>query len=466
MEEEALSVTHHTAEVAGQTLAYTATAGRLPVSMGDQQCQMFFTAYTLDGVEDLTQRPITFAFNGGPGSSSEWLHLGMLAPRRVETDQDGQPTQLPVKIVDNPCSVLDMTDLVFIDPVDTGYSRVVEGSDPNAFYSYSGDIISVSEFVRLYVTRYGRWGSPKYLAGESYGTTRAVGMANYLSDAYAMALNGLMLVSSANDFSVLMTDPMNELPYTLYLPTYAAIGQYHGLLEEPYQSMPVEELIAEVRDFAATEYQAALFRGSALDEAQKEAVAEKVAAFTGLAKDYVLKQNLRVFLDDFCSSLLADRKLMVGRLDARYTGPLTEGDIGSGSTDPSSAILGSVFGMAINQYMGDELDYHSDLTYETLNHAINMAWNFGYDNHSLNQREDIYNAMSRNRFMKVWVLCGYYDLATPFGAAEWLFDHVFLNPEIRQNLSFTHYPSGHMIYMHEPSLAQFRQDAVSWYQGD
>lgn len=312
MEEEALSVTHHTAEVAGQTLAYTATAGRLPVSMGDQQCQMFFTAYTLDGVEDLTQRPITFAFNGGPGSSSEWLHLGMLAPRRVEMDQDGQPTQLPVKIVDNPCSILDMTDLVFIDPVGTGYSRVVEGSDPNAFYSYSGDIISVSEFVRLYVTRYGRWGSPKYLAGESYGTTRAVGMANYLSDAYAMALNGLMLVSSANDFSVLMTDPMNELPYTLYLPTYAAIGQYHGLLEEPYQSMPVEELIAEVRDFAATEYQAALFRGSALDEAQKEAVAEKVAAFTGLAKDYVLKQNLRVFLDDFCSSLLADRKLMVG----------------------------------------------------------------------------------------------------------------------------------------------------------
>ena len=466
-EEEALSVTHHTAEVAGQTLGYTATVGRLPVSMGDQKCQMFFTAYTLDGVEDMTQRPITFAFNGGPGSSSEWLHLGMLAPRRVETDQDGQPTQLPVKIVDNPFSILDMTDLVFIDPVGTGYSRAAEGSDPRAFYSYSGDIISVSEFIRLYATRNGRWGSPKYLAGESYGTARAVGVANYLADAYAMGLNGLMLISSANDYSVLMMeDRMNELPYALYLPTYAAIGQYHGLLEEPYQSMPVEELIAEVREFAATEYQAALFRGSALDEARKEAVAEKVAAYTGLAKDYVLKHNLRVFLDDFCADLLADRKLMVGRIDARYTGPLTEGDIGSSNADPSSAILGSVFGMAINQYLGDELDYHSDLTYKTLSNDINIAWDFGRDNYVLSQREDIYNAMSRNRFMKVWVLCGYYDLATPFGAAEWLFDHIFLNPETRPNLSFTYYPSGHMIYMHEPSLAQFRQDAVTWYLGD
>ena len=464
-EEEALSVTHHTAEVAGQTLAYTTTVGRLPVSMGDQQCQMFFTAYTLDGVEDVTQRPITFAFNGGPGSSSEWLHLGMLAPRKVEMDQDGQPTQLPVKIVDNPYSVLDMTDLVFIDPVGTGYSRVAEGSDPKAFYSYSGDIISVSEFIRLYATRNGRWGSPKYLAGESYGTTRAVGVANYLADAYAMGLNGLMLISSANDFSVLMVDPMSELPYTLYLPTYAAIGQYHGLLEEPYQSMPIEELIAEVREFAATEYQSALFRGSALDETQKEAVAEKYAACTGLSKDYVLKHNLRVFLSDFCADLLADRKLMVGRLDARYTGPLTEDDIGDGE-DPSFAALSNVFGMAINQYMGDELDYHSDLTYETLSSAINMAWDFGLNNQVLSQRADIYKAMSRNRFMKVWVLCGYYDLATPFGVAEWLFNHTFLNPETQQNLSFTYYPSGHMIYMHEPSLAQFRQDAVTWYQGD
>ena len=463
LEEEALSVTHHTAEVGGQTLNYTATAGRLLLDVQSQKCQMFFTAYTLDGVEDMTRRPITFAFNGGPGSSSEWVHLGMLSPRRVETDPDGQPTQMPVKIVDNPHSILDMTDLVFIDPVGTGYSRAAEDTDPKEFYSYAGDIASVTEFIRLYVTRNGRWGSPKYLAGESYGTTRAVGVANYLADYCSMGVNGLMLISSANDFSALMVSTSNELSYVLYLPTYAAIGHYHGLLAEPYQSMPLEELLAEAREFASTEYQSALFRGSRLDETAKDAIAEKYAALTGLSKDYVLKQNLRVFISDFCTELLADRKQTVGRIDARYTGPTTEGNIGNSGADPSTAILDSAFGMAVNQYFGGELDYHSDLKYETLSNEVNMEWEFGMDNAQLSQRNDIYTAMSRNRFMKVWVLCGYYDLATPFGCAEWVFDHVFLNPETQDNLSFTYYPCGHMIYMHEPSLTQFRKDAEAWY---
>ena len=463
--EEALSVTQHSVRLGRQTLNYIATAGRMPVSVEDDHCDMFFTAYTLDGVKDPTQRPITFAFNGGPGASSEWLHMGMLAPRKVETDENGQPTQLPGRIVDNPCSILDMTDLVFIDPVGTGYSRVSEGTDPNAFYSYAMDIASMSEFIRLYTTRNGRWGSPKYLAGESYGTTRAVGVANYLSNNYALGLNGLMLVSTANDFSTLMmSETTFDLSYVLYLPSYAAIGQYHGLLEEPYQSMPLEELIAEARDFAATEYQTALFKGSRLDDAEKDAVAEKVAALTGLKQDFVRKNNLRVHLVGFCENLLAEKKLMVGRLDARYTGPVTEGDLGAGDSDPSFAALGDLFGTAVNQYIGGELDYHTDLTYETMSGAVNASWSFGLDNQILLQEEDIYNAMSHNRFLKVWVLCGYYDLATPFGCAEYVYDHVFLNPETRQNLSFTYYPSGHMIYMHAPSLEQFRKDAEAWYR--
>ena len=459
-----LVVTEHTATFGDKTVNYTATAGTMVMDTALGQYEIFFTAYTARDVEDVAKRSITFTFNGGPGAASLWLHMGLLGPERIGVNPEGMLEDIQVGHNPNANSILDMTDLVFIDPVGTGYSRVSEGTDPNAFYSYAMDIASVGEFIRLYTTRNGRWGSPKYLAGESYGTTRAVGVANYLSNAYSLGLNGLMLISTANDFSTLMEENGLDLTYVLYLPSYAAIGQYHGLLEEPYQSMPLEELIAEARDFAATEYQTALFKGSRLDDAEKDAVAEKVAALTGLKQDFVRKNNLRVHLVGFCENLLAEKKLMVGRLDARYTGPVTEGDLGAGDSDPSFAALGDLFGTAVNQYIGGELDYHTDLTYETMSGAVNASWSFGLDNEMLLQERDIYNAMSHNRFLKVWVLCGYYDLATPFGCAEYVYDHVFLNPETRQNLSFTYYPSGHMIYMHAPSLEQFRKDAEAWYR--
>jgi len=464
--EEALSVTHHTAEIAGQTLSYTATAGRLPVEVDGNQCDMFFTAYTLDGVEDPGERPVTFAFNGGPGTASLFVHLGMMGPRRVDVDDDGVPNALPTRVVDNPCSILDMTDLVFIDPVGTGYSRAAEGTDPTVFWNYDGDVASVSEFIRLYASRNGRWGSPKYVAGESYGTIRAVGVADYLYQKYSMCLNGVMLISSINDSATAVEhrEEANELSYVLSLPTFAAIAWYHGKLDESYQSMTLEDYMDEVREFAGSDYQAALFKGTRLTDAELDDIAGRLAGYTGLDKEEVVRLNLRIFVDNFCTGLLKDKKLTVGRIDGRMTGPVTQGSIGDGDADPSMSTFGTAFGNAMNQYLAGELDYHTDLTYDCSGEAPYKAWKYNVDNRALDQKGTIYNIMSHNRFLKVWVLCGYYDLATPFFAAEWVYDHVFLNPENQENLRFTYYPSGHMIYMYHPSLEQFRKDAEAWYR--
>jgi len=300
----------------------------------------------------------------------------MLGPRRVDVNGDGEPTGLPTGLVDNPCSILDMTDLVFIGPVGTGYSRAMKGTDPSDFWTYDADIISVSKFIRLYTSLYGRWGSPKYLSGESYGTVRAVGVADYLATQYDMYVNGAILISSINDMSTALNERDNstDLSYVLTLPSYAAIVWYHGLLDEKYQSMSLEDYMAEVREFARGDYQYALFKGAQLSQAGLDDIAGRIAAYIGLKKEAVIR-----------------------------------------------------------------------------------------DNQALDQKKLIRNTMSRNRFMKVWVLCGYYDLSTPFFAAEWVYDHVFLNPENRENLSFTYYPAGHMIYMHQPSLEQFREDAEAWY---
>ena len=458
---DSLVRTQHSITLGGKTLDYTAVTGKMPVTVDGNKCEIFFTAYTKNGVEDITKRPITFAFNGGPGSCSEWLHMGVLGPRRVQVDKDGSPTELPAKLIDNEYTLLASTDIVFIDPVGTGYSTAAEGTNPNFFYTYSGDIASVGEFVRLYVARNGRWGSLKYLAGESYGTTRAIGLAEYLSAAYSMGVNGIMLISSINDFSVSMeTNRHADLPYVLMLPTYAAVGKYHGRLQEPWQSMELKAFLDEVKAFAAGEYQAALFKGRRLTGAERDAVVERLAAYTGLSKEVILENNLRVFLTDFCTKLLADQKLAVGRFDGRYTGPQN----GKGYTDPSDASLDNAFGTAINQYLGTELGYHTDQTYVTLSAQVNIGWSYGQDNNALDQKMIVQKLMSENKFLKVWVICGYYDLATPFGAAEWVYDHVFLNDEISKNLQFSYYESGHMFYMHLPSLVRFQQEAAAWFQ--
>lgn len=458
-------ITKHSAVINGQSLDYTAAAGTMVVNTVGGKCEIFFTAYTAGESGNAADRPLTFVFNGGPGSSSEWMHMGFLGPRRIEFDADGQVSRFPARIEDNGYSVLDMTDLVFIDPVGTGYSKPAEGEDLANFIGYENDNRTVGDFIRLYVSRNGRWSSPKYLAGESYGTIRAVGLSKYLSEKYALGLNGIMLISSINDFNTMMEQTPSDYTYALYLPTYAADAWYHGCLAPQYQNMELEDYLEEVRAFAGGEYLSALFAGRRLSDTAKDEMAARIAAYTGLEKRDVLKANLRVLYWDFCEKLLSDRGLVIGRIDGRYTGPATGGSMADGDSDPSMAALGDVYGTAVNQYIIDELGFSTDRHYEPLSLDVNKKWVYPTSEISgFGQEQIIYEAMSKNRFLKVWVLCGYYDMAMPFFAAEWVYDHVFLNKDYEKNLRFTYYPSGHMIYMHEPSLVQFREQAEEWYK--
>ena len=461
--EDNLSVTTHSTTINGKTIDYTATAGTMAISTDFGQYEIYFTAYTAKGVEDLAQRPVTFAFNGGPGSASLWLHMGLLGPQRIDVNAEGKLDQIPVGYKPNPYSILDLTDLVFIDPVGTGYSRVLPGTPEETFYSLEYDCASVGEFIRLYVSRNDRWASPRYLAGESYGTIRAVGVCEYLSSACHMSMNGLMLISSANDYGAISFIPGNETPYVSFLPTYAAAAWYHGKIGDPYKNMTLEEMLDEARAFAAGDYLSALYQGTRLTDAQEEDIASRMADFIGLSKDFILENNLRITMDNFCPELLADQNLMVGRMDSRYTGPIMEGNLGSGSNDPSSIGITESFTGVCQDYLSRELNYKTDRFYESLSPSIIMKWNFNRDNQILAQEPDIYNCMSGNRFLKVWVLCGYYDLATPFFGSEWVFSHIFLNPELEDNLSFTYYPAGHMFYLLESCLEKFHGEAEAWY---
>ena len=459
-------VLQHTAVIQGQSLSYTTTTGYMTVDTANGACEMFYMAYTLDGVQDLSARPVTFAYNGGPGAASLYVHMGFLGPRRIDVDENGETDTFPVGIKDNDYSILDLTDLVFIDPVGTGYSKPADGADLAGFVGYDNDLASVGDFIRLWISRNGRWLSPKYLAGESYGTTRSIGLAKYLFDEHSLNLNGIILISNISNFSVIM-DQTNapDLAYVLNLPTYAADAWYHKRLADQYQQMSLEDLLKEVRAFAGGEYLSALFKGRALDDAEKKEIAAKVAAYSGLTADKVEEYNLRIYYPDFCKMLLEDQKLVIGRIDGRYTGPLTSGDMGDGASDPSSMETDGIYKATFSHYISEELGFHTDMPYKDLSIDVNNAWSFPTDfGTAFSQENVLYEIMSKNRFLKIWVLCGYYDLATPFYSAEWDFDHVFVNDDREANIQFTYYPSGHMIYLHEPSLAQFRKEAEKWYQ--
>ena len=459
-----LVTTQHTAVIQGEEIAYTVTVGTMAVQTGGEACEFFFRSYTRDGVENIAERPITFAFNGGPGSCSYYLEFGCLGPRRAEMSEDGHSLSLPPRFVDNGNSLLDITDLVFIDAIGTGYSRPAEGAELSSFIGYENDVRSFGDFIRQYINRYKRWGSEKYIAGESYGTTRAVGICNYLSDNYAVNVNGLMLLSTINDFSQAIPSASNELPYAVFFPTFAADAWYHGMLGEHYQAMELEEYLDEVRDFVSTEYVPALFRGSRLTDAERNGLAERISSYLGLPEDYVIEKNNRIAEDDFLNGLLRENNLKIGRMDGRYTGLL----IDDGS-DPSSVESNLILGNAYYTYLTEELNYQTDRPYLPFNGEVSdgwtspapdLAWLGGY----FSQEEIIRSCMAKNPYLKVWVNCGYYDSATPFYAAEWVYAHVFLNEESRDNLSFSYYPSGHMFYLEKTSFDQFREEAQNWYQ--
>lgn len=477
-------ITERTVMINGLSVAYRATSGTLPLmdDNGKTKANIFFVAYErLDGPPSATPapsgdsgavssktfaaskpeaRPITFAFNGGPGSSSVWLHIGALGPRRVEMGPEGEMLPPPARLVDNEFSWLDMTDLVFIDPVSTGYSRAVEGEDPHQFHGLDEDVRAVGEFIRLYCTRYKRWASPKFLTGESYGTTRASALSGHLQD-MGMYLNGIILISPVLNFATIAFDTGNDMPYWLFLPSYTATAWYHKKLAPELQG-DLEATLREARAWASGDYLKALAAGDAIDAASKAQAVEKLARYTGLSKEYCDRANLRIRMNNFGKELLRDHDRTIGRFDSRYKGIDRDG-IGSGPDyDPSYAVVLGPFGTAFNHYARAELNVENDRTYEILTGRV-QPWNFGSaENRYANVAETLRRAMTNNPNLKVLIASGYYDLATPFFAAEYTATHLGLAESMRGNITQTYYPAGHMMYLRHDDLAKLKQDAAAF----
>jgi len=457
--EEKVVQTKHTVKVGGQEIKYTATAGTILLKLedGTPKASVFYVAYTRDDVSDTAKRPVTFTFNGGPGAASIWLHLGALGPRRVEMGDAGALLAPPYKLVDNEYSLLDVTDLVFIDPVTTGYSRAVPGEPDKQFHGVEEDIHSVGDFIRLYATRNRRWTSPKFLAGESYGTTRAAGLSGYLQQRYGMYLNGIILISSILNFQTAEFDTGNDLPYILYLPTYTAIAWYHKKLPADLQG-DLQKAVQESRNFAAHEYADALMVGDGLPAARRTEIAQKLSRLTGLSWEYLERSNLRIEIQRFDKELLRDQRRTVGRLDGRFTGIDEDAAGARPEYDPSLAAIVGPYTATFHDYVRGELKFESDLFYEYLTGRV-RPWNYEpYENRYLNVAETLRVAMTQNPFLRVFVGKGYYDLATPFYAAEYTFDHLSLDDSLHSHLSGGYYEAGHMMYVHHPSLVKLKAD--------
>lgn len=461
-----LSVTAHSAKIGGKTIEYGATAGTLTMAdeNGHPKAKMFFVAYNRAGVDDLSVRPITYCFNGGPGSSSVWLHLGAYGPKRVLMGDADDLVAPPWKLVDNNESLLDLTDLVFIDPVTTGYSRAVEGEDDSQFHGLNEDIRSVAEFIRLYTTRFDRWESPKFLAGESYGTTRAAGLSGYLQDRDGMYLNGIVLVSSILNFQTASFDTGNDLGSVLFLPTYAATNWYHTT-DKSVKRESIEDFAQAAREFAEGEYATALMRGDQLSAEERAAIVRKVSYYTGLSEKYVDQANLRIKIWQFTKELLRDReKRTVGRLDSRFKGIDATARGESSDFDPSMAAINGPYTATLNQYVRSELGFESDLPYEILTGRVH-PWNYRqYTNRYVNVAETLRSAMTKNRDLRVYVANGYYDLATPFFATEYTFSHLGLDPSLRDHVSMGFFEAGHMMYIRDESRRRLKKALTGFYK--
>jgi carboxypeptidase C (cathepsin A) len=476
--------TKHTLTIGGQEIKYTVTCGTLVLKeeaekTGDKageaegekaKASVFFIAYTRDdaangGVDDKSKRPITFSFNGGPGSSSVWLHLGVLGPRRVLMDDVGNPLPPPYRLVNNDYSLLDLTDLVFIDPVSTGYSRPVPGEKAKEFHGFKKDIESVGNFIHLYTTRYQRWLSPKFLIGESYGTTRAAGLSGYLQERHSMYLNGIMLVSVVLDFATLRFEPGHDLPHILYIPTFAATAWYHQRLAPDLQK-DLRATIKEAEAFAAGEYAAALHKGVALGDKERTRIVKQLARYTGLSADYIERTNLRIDIHRFVKELLRDERRTVGRLDSRFKGIDRDAAGEVNDYDPSLTNIMGPYAATFYDYVRGELKFESDLPYEILNFKVNENWSYAeHEGRYVKVGDTLRQAMTINPHLKVFVANGYYDLATPHFATEYTFNHLALDPSLHANLTLRHYEAGHMMYIHLPSLAQMKADLAEFVRG-
>jgi carboxypeptidase C (cathepsin A) len=456
-EDGKLSVTQHQITLDGKSLDYRATAGNMVMKdeAGKAKANIFFVSYDTQQ-PDPTTRPITFLFNGGPGAASVWLHLGAAGPKTVELDANALPVGPPFKLVDNQATWLRGSDLVFIDPVSTGFSRAAAGEDPGQFHGYTNDIASVADFIRVYITKNNRWGSPIYLAGESYGTTRASGLAGYLAERYGISVNGITLVSSVLDFQTLEPGGGNDLPYELFLPTYSAVAWYHKRLGPEYQA-DMDKTINAARKFATDEYAPALLKGASLTADERTHIIKQLSALTGINADLIDRANLRIGPGMFEKEVLGDGKQIIGRYDGRITGFDPNAEHGGPSYDPSLSRYRPAYSAAFNQYIRNELKFESDLPYEVLTGKVH-PWSMN-DEHGgyLYVTDDLESALVQNPHMRVQFISGYYDLATPFFSADYTIDRMNLSPEVRANVTHLYFPSGHMVYHNRDSAKKMAE---------
>ncbi|HTR27325.1 MAG TPA: hypothetical protein VMI10_25370 [Terriglobales bacterium] len=455
-------ITHHTITVGGKALAYTATVGRLPLKRADGkiEAEMFFVAYTLDGT-DAAKRPLTFSFNGGPGSASIWLHMGALGPKRVVLQQNGFMPAAPYRVEDNPDTLLDRSDIIMVDAMATGYSRAANAELTRKYLGLKGDVQAFGEFIRLYLSRYERWSSPLFLLGESYGTTRAAGLSGYLAD-HGIAFNGVTLLSTAVDFATLEWSDTNDLPYFLLVPTFNAIAAYHHKLPGDLTS-DLNKTRDEVVRWSLNDYAQALGEGDALSAEDHRKIVEQLARYIGLRPEVVEAHNMRIDVPTFMRELLLDQKLIAGRLDGRFTSP----DPGGRFFDPASAAILPPYTSAFNNYLRTELNYKSDTPYRVFayDEPVFQKWDWGNAQEGYPSTADsLRGAIIKNPYMKVLVMEGYYDLATPFAAANWTIDHLNLPPKFREGISYATYNAGHMVYIDRGEHDKMKKDLVEFME--
>jgi len=458
-------VSSHQITSGGKTIKYKAIASETYLKNKSEQpvASIWSVAYVQEGVSDYTKRPVTFVFNGGPGSASVWLHMGLFGPKLIKVNSDAKEDDgaAPYHLVTNTNGLFDLTDFVFIDPVGTGYSRVVGKGKVKDYWGLKEDAKSIASFIRQWITENDRWFSPKYIAGESFGTVRAVMVANTLEqDGQNMALNGLILISQALDYAGSTSVHDNITSYLTNLPSMAATAWYH---KKAGLGKTLESFIEECRAFTYNSYASALYRGSLLNEVEKNEIAEKLSYFTGLDKDYILKSDLRILIHRFQKELLADQGLALGRSDGRFTGnEVDKLSDGPHLGDASSYQLSAAYTAALNHYFATELNVKMNRPYVTLNDKIYKNWNWRlipegeqWEPSFVNVGRKLAETMRRNTEMKVMVASGYFDLMTPFFDAEYTFSRHGIE---REKIKMTYYEGGHMMYIHEPDFIKLSND--------
>jgi carboxypeptidase C (cathepsin A) len=456
---ESASVTDHTIRIGSQLVPYRATAATMLLKNDHDESigSLYYTAYTRTDARDPSQRPIAFIYNGGPGSASAWLHMGAFGPRRIVTTDAAPTPPPPYQVVDNGNSLIDVTDLVFLDPIGTGFSKPVGKGTGKDFWGVDEDAKSLAQFIEQYVSRNGRWSSPKYLIGESYGTTRSAVLVNRLQRD-GMAFNGVVLISSVLDFETLLFADGHDISYVLYLPSYAATAAYHKMIPAPAD---LGAFLTEVRQYAMGEYADALATGSTLPADRKAAVAKRLASYTGLSEDYLLKADLRVNLRQYMAELQRARGLVTGRLDSRFTGPLPDLLTENAPGDPQSSAVSGAFTAAINAYLRGELKFETEDRYVM---GGGVQWNWTREGRrgwasSTYVGSDLAQALVTNPNLRVEIENGLYDLATPFFATEYTVDHLEgLSPGLRDHITLQYYDAGHMMYLLEPALAKLKRN--------